>query len=133
MVFGRVAVRARSRASAVAGLAALAFLVLAPLLWWNLKKYQHDHFVFGPPQTTLKTGPGSVEDAEPAVVAHRQPYDALQQRAALRSAALAELRNWFLTMLTLGLYWPFATVAMNANAARSDERDGASRPARPRR
>lgn len=38
----------------------LVTLLLAPLLLWNLKKYQHDHYAFSLLQTELRTGPGSV-------------------------------------------------------------------------
>lgn len=40
------------------GVFALTMLVL-PWLWFNLKKYQHDHYGYGPEQTALNTGPGS--------------------------------------------------------------------------
>ena len=34
-------------------------LLLMPWLWWNLKKYQHDHYAFGPEQTSLNASAGS--------------------------------------------------------------------------
>jgi uncharacterized membrane protein YjgN (DUF898 family) len=37
----------------------LAGLLMAPWLWWRLKKYQHDHCAFGPLQTGLQAGPGA--------------------------------------------------------------------------
>jgi uncharacterized membrane protein YjgN (DUF898 family) len=37
----------------------LATFALIPWLWWRLKKYQHDHFAYGPEQTELRTGVGS--------------------------------------------------------------------------
>jgi uncharacterized membrane protein YjgN (DUF898 family) len=41
-------------------LAALGLLgLLLPWLWWGLKKYQHDHFAYGPEQTQLRSGPRS--------------------------------------------------------------------------
>ncbi|MBV8124151.1 MAG: DUF898 domain-containing protein [Burkholderiaceae bacterium] len=35
----------------------LITLVLAPLIWWGLKRYQHGHMGLGPWRTTLKLGP----------------------------------------------------------------------------
>lgn len=40
------------------GVMALTMLLM-PWLWFNLKKYQHDHYGYGPEQTALHTGPGS--------------------------------------------------------------------------
>jgi uncharacterized membrane protein YjgN (DUF898 family) len=41
-------------------LGVLAAMVLAgPWLWWNLKKYQHDHYAFGQWQTRLEASLGS--------------------------------------------------------------------------
>jgi uncharacterized membrane protein YjgN (DUF898 family) len=40
------------------GVMLLSLLVL-PWLWWNLKKYQHDHYALGPLQTELKASRGS--------------------------------------------------------------------------
>jgi uncharacterized membrane protein YjgN (DUF898 family) len=37
----------------------LVTLVLIPWLWWNLKKYQHDHYAYGPEQTALNASAGS--------------------------------------------------------------------------
>lgn len=34
-------------------------LLCVPWLWWNLKRYQHDHYGYGPEQTALNAGPGS--------------------------------------------------------------------------
>ena len=34
-------------------------LLLMPLLLWNLKKYQHDHYAFAQLQTELRAGPGA--------------------------------------------------------------------------
>jgi uncharacterized membrane protein YjgN (DUF898 family) len=34
-------------------------LLALPLLLWNLKKYQHDHYAFAQLQTELRAGPGS--------------------------------------------------------------------------
>lgn len=34
-------------------------MLLMPWLWWNLKKYQHDHYGYGPEQTGLSAGAGS--------------------------------------------------------------------------
>src|SRR5688500_17490810 len=44
---------------AAVGLVVLAMLVVAPWLWWNLKKYQHDHYALAQEQTRLDAGPGS--------------------------------------------------------------------------
>jgi uncharacterized membrane protein YjgN (DUF898 family) len=45
------------------GLLALAVglltVLLLPWLWWNLKKYQHDHYAYGPEQTSLAAGTGA--------------------------------------------------------------------------
>jgi uncharacterized membrane protein YjgN (DUF898 family) len=42
------------------GLVFLLAIVLAPLVWWNFKRYQHDHYGLGQWQTTLTMGPGSM-------------------------------------------------------------------------
>lgn len=34
-------------------------MLLMPWLWWNLKRYQHDHYGYGPEQTGLNAGAGS--------------------------------------------------------------------------
>ena len=171
---------------ALVGLAAavpLAMLLLLPLLWWMLKKYQHDHYAIGQVQTQLRTGAGSfylvflktlgvgllsalvvgavggllagagiaalfsgrargtdwfgaavafvavLMLAYAAMVLVVQPYvtSRLQNliwsrtkstevrfESALRFWPLFGLsvKNWLLVLLTLGLYWPFAAVAM---------------------
>ena len=43
----------------LAGLFVLVPALLLPLLWWLVKKYQHDHYALGQVQTQLRTGPGS--------------------------------------------------------------------------
>jgi uncharacterized membrane protein YjgN (DUF898 family) len=40
-------------------LLSLGILLLFPLLWWMLKKYQHDHYAIGQVPTELRTGAGS--------------------------------------------------------------------------
>lgn len=45
--------------AAFAGSVTLATLLVAPWLWWKLKKYQHDHYAFGPWQTRLTAGRAS--------------------------------------------------------------------------
>jgi len=159
-------------------------LLLMPLLLWNLKKYQHDHYAFGREQTQLSAGigsfygvflktvgvtllavigfgllvflvgavfgisgprPGGMRGAGLAmamiigllffflglfvVQLVPRPYFAsrmqnlLWSSTASRSIRFAsELRffpllgltvkNWLLMVLTLGLYWPFAAVAL---------------------
>jgi uncharacterized membrane protein YjgN (DUF898 family) len=42
------------------GLVMLLAVVLAPLVWWNFKRYQHDHYGLGQWQTKLTIGPGSM-------------------------------------------------------------------------
>jgi uncharacterized membrane protein YjgN (DUF898 family) len=42
------------------GLVLLLAFVLAPLAWWNFKRYQHDHYGLGRWQTRLNLGPGSI-------------------------------------------------------------------------
>jgi len=42
------------------GLVFLLAVVLAPLVWWNFKRYQHDHYGLGQWQTKLTIGPGSM-------------------------------------------------------------------------
>jgi len=166
-------------------LAVLGLLfVLIPWLWWNLKKYQHDHYAYGPEQTELRTGPGSFYGVfaetlgigaagsfvvillvvlvvfgaavaigfasganKPsgglafaigivvflvALLAMQlvpRPYftsrmqNLLWSRTASNSVGFTSglrfwplfgltLKNWLLVALTLGLYWPFAAVAM---------------------
>jgi len=41
------------------GAVGIGMALLVPLLWWNLRRYQHDNFAWGSLQTRLKTGPGS--------------------------------------------------------------------------
>lgn len=167
----------------VAGMFVL-LLVIGPWLWWNLKKYQHDHYALGQQQTRLDAGAGSfygvflktigvgllaglVVGSVVTVVAVAgmfgvafgggdkgsmaaaamvvgvaiavlgmlavqllpRPYftsrmqnllwsrtasASLQFHSALRFWPLLglTLKNWLLVVLTLGLYWPFAAVAM---------------------
>jgi uncharacterized membrane protein YjgN (DUF898 family) len=38
----------------------LLVVVLAPLVWWNFKRYQHDHYGLGQWQTKLTIGPGGM-------------------------------------------------------------------------
>ena len=162
----------------------LALVVVGPWLWWNLKKYQHDHYALGPQQTRLDAGAGSfygvflktigvamlaglavgsvvtviavagifgvafggsdkgsmaaaamvigVAVALLGMLAVQllpRPYftsrmqnllwsrtasASLQFHSALRFWPLLglTLKNWLLVVLTLGLYWPFAAVAM---------------------
>ncbi|MBX3607129.1 MAG: DUF898 domain-containing protein [Piscinibacter sp.] len=158
---------------------------LVPWLWWKLKKYQHDHYAYGPEQTQLRTGPGSFygvfaetlgigaaggtvvvliavvlvfgvtalgvfsgdAGSRPgkavafaigllgflvAMLAMQlvpRPYftarmqNLLWSRTASHSVGFESrlrfwplfgltLKNWLLMVLTLGLYWPFAAVAM---------------------
>jgi uncharacterized membrane protein YjgN (DUF898 family) len=40
------------------GVVMLIALVLAPLAWWNFKRYQHDHYGLGQWRTRLAIGPG---------------------------------------------------------------------------
>jgi len=161
-----------------------SLLLVGPWLWWNLKKYQHDHYAFGREQTQLSAGigsfygvflktvgvtllavigfgllvflvgavfgisgprPGGMRGAGLAmamiigllffflglfvVQLVPRPYFAsrmqnlLWSSTASRSIRFAsELRffpllgltvkNWLLMVLTLGLYWPFAAVAL---------------------
>ena len=49
----------RERAGVWVLLATFAPLLLFPLMWWLLKKYQHDHYAIGQVQTELRTGAGS--------------------------------------------------------------------------
>ena len=155
-----------------------AMLLAGPWLWWNLKKYQHDHYALGQWQTRLSAslgsfyavfiktfgvflamfavlvisvvttaglgamsrgGAGSVAAmligflmAAIAMVAAQavpRPYfmsrmqnllwshtgsRVMRFRSALGFRPLLGLtaKNWLLVVLTLGLYWPFAAVAM---------------------
>ena len=50
---------ARGAGDALTSLAGLAALLLFPLFFWMLKKYQHDHYGLGQLQTELRTGAGS--------------------------------------------------------------------------
>jgi uncharacterized membrane protein YjgN (DUF898 family) len=162
-----------------------AMFCFVPWLWWKLKKYQHDHYAYGPEQTQLRTGPGSFYgvfaetmgigaaggtaivlivvllvfgvaalglfedggDTRPgkalafaigllafvvgmlAVQLVPRPYftsrmqNLLWSRTSSHSVGFESrlrfwpllgltLKNWLLMVLTLGLYWPFAAVAM---------------------
>lgn len=163
----------------------LAALLLLPLAWWAIKRYQHDHYVFGTLQTQLRAGAGSFYGvflktlglslllllglvvAGAALVAvfagasvltpaawkqpgtlrtlfvllpvallvgyigfivltqsfftsrmqnllwNRTKSTRVRFESQLRVGPLLglTLKNWLLTVLTLGLYWPFAAVA----------------------
>lgn len=43
----------------VVAVVVLCMVVVGPWLWWNLKKYQHDHYALGQEQTQLDCGAGS--------------------------------------------------------------------------
>lgn len=161
----------------------LLALLLAPWLWWKLKKYQHDHYAYGPEQTALNTGVGSFygvflktfgvtllgfvflfvvafaittlagvalfasggSRTNPvlmfmigivffavgllAVQLMPRPYftsrmqNLLWSRTASTNIGFASslrfwpllgltLKNWLLVVITLGLYWPFAAIAV---------------------
>jgi len=165
------------------GLTTLVTLAMVPWLWWNLKKYQHDHLRYGGEQSRLtatvgsfyavflKTGgvflagvlvvsllagvvavlaslgPAQALDlsspkaamffamalvfAVGVVVMQLVPYPYFISRmqnlvwSGTRSANLSfhselrfwplfwmTIRNWLLIVVTLGLYWPFAKIAM---------------------
>lgn len=159
-------------------------LLVGPRLWWNLKKYQHDHYAFGAEQTRLEAGVGSfygvflktIGVSILAMIAFGvlvfvvgtalglgglgprglrggglgmafilglvafflglfvvqlvpRPYFTSRMQNLLwsrtASAAIAfdsrlrfwpllglTVKNWLLMVLTLGLYWPFAAVAL---------------------
>jgi uncharacterized membrane protein YjgN (DUF898 family) len=160
-----------------------ALLLVGPWLWWNLKKYQHDHYAFGPEQTRLDAGVGGFYGvfvktglvallgfavigvlvavlaaagiAGAAALAHGgaksamavvigivafvlamlavqlvpRPFftsrmqNLLWSRTASPAVAFESrlrfwplfgltLKNWLLMVCTLGLYWPFAAVAV---------------------
>jgi len=166
------------------GLVMLATVLVMPLVWWNFKRYQHDHFGLGQWHTKLTTGAGSVYLLCLKVIgvtllsflvvfialsvgggvlwvtawggrspewAHNKalvsaltlflglvfyffalmvpmPYatsraqnliwshtrsDAVSFRSNLAFGALLKLtlKNWLLMVVTLGLYYPFATAA----------------------
>jgi len=38
----------------------LLVVLLAPLVWWNFKRYQHDHYALGQWRTKLTIGPGGM-------------------------------------------------------------------------
>ncbi len=154
-----------------------AMIAVGPWLWWNLKKYQHDHYALGQWQTELSASRGSfyvvflktfgvvaamlvvlalcmvataglgalsrggagtvaaivlgVLIAITAMFALQlvpRPYftsrmqnllwsctgsRAVQFNSELGFRPLVGLtaKNWFLMLLTLGLYWPFAAIA----------------------
>jgi uncharacterized membrane protein YjgN (DUF898 family) len=155
-----------------------------PWLWWNLKKYQHDHYAYGPEQTSLSTSAGSFYTvfmktsgvsllgfvvffvvafaviATAGLAAFKgggagrpgpivaiviglvfaavgmlavqllpRPYftsrmqNLLWSRTASTNIGFAStlrfwplfgltMKNWLLMIVTLGLYWPFAAVAV---------------------
>lgn len=166
-------------------------LLLGPWLWWRLKKYQHDHYVYAGLQTQFKasvasfygvffktagvtlasmlagvllvavvgaaavfvgSGSGLTESGLGGLMQNKRlglslllvavpllgviamyvvliPYITVrmqnlvwsntghrefrfQSELAFRSALKLTLKNWLLIALTLGLYWPFAAVAM---------------------
>jgi uncharacterized membrane protein YjgN (DUF898 family) len=166
--------------AAFAGSVTLASLLVAPWLWWKLKKYQHDHYAFGPWQTRLTAGRASFYGVflktfamfmlagallatliglvavlgggawargesggmlgvlmgmvflfaglvvvqlvpRPYFVSRMQNLlwsrtgnESIRFGSELRFWPLfgLTLKNWLLVLLTLGLYWPFAAVAM---------------------
>ncbi|MFZ5542715.1 MAG: YjgN family protein [Pseudomonadota bacterium] len=160
----------------------LAVFAVLPLGWWAIKRYQHNHYLFGTVQTQLRAGPGSFYGvffktlgvvlllafacgAAVAVAAAgagvslfaRQPsaegmkfaFAAIgivavvgyigfivlvqsffasrmqnllwnrtkstrvrfESRLRVRPMLWLTLKNWLLTLLTLGFYWPFAAIA----------------------
>jgi uncharacterized membrane protein YjgN (DUF898 family) len=156
----------------------LASLLTVPWLWWNLKRYQHNHYAIGQQQSELRSTvgafyvvflktagvlllSGSMAGASVALVLGGvsgtpgraagplwvvaallgvvallvvvqlivRPYftsrmqnllwsrtgnSALRFRSQLRFRALLglTLKNWLLMLCTLGLYWPFAAIAL---------------------
>ena len=164
------------------GLVTLVSLLVAPWLWFNLKRYQHNHYALGQLQTELRTGvwsfygvflktmgvllgvvaviagalfalgiaglsglmpgrsgTGVVAAIMAAVLAGfigllatqivPRPYftsrmqnllwsrtgnKMMRFKSKLKFGPLLRLtaKNWLLMVLTLGLYWPFAAVAL---------------------
>jgi len=160
----------------------LSIFALLPLMWWAVKRYQHDHYLFGTVQTQLRAGAGSFygvflktfgvcllvvvvagiviavgtagagfglfkAGADPAAlkagfamlgiamvvgyvgfIVLVQSFFAsrmqnllwnrtkstrirFESRLTARRMLGLTLKNWLLTLLTLGFYWPFAAVA----------------------
>jgi uncharacterized membrane protein YjgN (DUF898 family) len=160
----------------------LLIVALLPLIWWSVKRYQHDHYLFGTVQTQLRAGVGSFYgvflktlgvclllglvlgvavavgtagagfglfkgSADPAAlkagfallgivlvggyvgfIVLVQSFFAsrmqnllwtrtkstrvrFESRLTARRMLGLTLKNWLLTLLTLGFYWPFAAVA----------------------
>ena len=58
-IFGDAQGKPSGSAAVWFGLMPIGLLLLLPLFWWMLKKYQHDHLALGDNQTTLHTGVGS--------------------------------------------------------------------------
>jgi len=176
--FAPIGRRAPGAGEAVSGTAMLALLALLPWVLWKLRKYQHDHYVYGPLQTELRARPGAfyvlafktigVALLGGVVVAaigfaiggslyaslgnfgkaagvvvglligfvgivainlavrpffasrlqnlvwSRTGNSSMHFTSALRFRPLfgLTLMNLFLVVVTLGLYWPFAAVAM---------------------
>jgi uncharacterized membrane protein YjgN (DUF898 family) len=159
------------------GVVGLLSVLAVPLMWWALKRYQHNHYALAQERTSFTAGAGSfyavflkafgllllaalvfgvvgglmssgAKSTTPAIVVLLmklmvfvvillyallillvQPYvtarlqnliwtrtesRAIGFESRLRARALLGLntKNWLLIMLTLGLYWPFAAVAM---------------------
>lgn len=159
---------------ALMGVLTLAFYGVMPYFWYQLKRYQHDHYGFAQLQTELRTGAGSFYKvflktfgvvilcvmvfgilaaigggvgalagkgpgafiamipifilAVVLLQAVPYPYFVSRMQNLLWSSTgsnqirfksalpfkgffFLTLKNWFLTVLTLGFYWPFAAVA----------------------
>lgn len=159
------------------GAVGLLSVLAVPLMWWALKRYQHNHYALAQERTAFTAGAGSfyvvflkafgllllialvfgvvagvlsgvAKSMGPALlmvitglivfaivllyallILLVQPYvtarlqnliwtrtesRAIGFESRLRARALLGLniKNWLLIMLTLGLYWPFAAVAM---------------------
>jgi uncharacterized membrane protein YjgN (DUF898 family) len=163
---------------AVSGISMLVLVAVLPWVLWKVRKYQHDHYVYGPLQTELRARPGAFYALAfktmgvallggivagligfaiggalyatlgsigrvagvlvgllagfigiVAINLAVRPYfasrlqnlvwsrtgnSAMHFTSALRFRALfgLTLKNLFLVVITLGLYWPFAAVAM---------------------
>jgi uncharacterized membrane protein YjgN (DUF898 family) len=57
--FAPVGRRPTGAVEALTGLALLALLAVTPWVLWKLRKYQHDHYVYGPLQTELRVRPSA--------------------------------------------------------------------------
>lgn len=118
------------------GVGIFATVSIVPLIYWRLKRYQHNHYVLVDQHTRLAgvrgwdlykvalkcmfvvfapaplTGPYLIGRLQDLIWGHtRSEHVQFHSRLSVSSLFWLTLKNSLLTTITLGLYWPFAVVA----------------------